>query len=50
VAWRVFSNWKLWSQFSELYDDIHWTTGEPWQEGSHLSIRAAKPIGKIFII
>ena len=45
MAWRVFSNWKLWPQFSELYDDIQWTKGEPWQEGSHLSIRAAKPIG-----
>jgi len=45
VAWRVFSNWKLWPQFSELYDNIQWTKGEPWQEGSHLSIRAAKPIG-----
>jgi DNA-binding NarL/FixJ family response regulator len=45
VAWRVFSNLQLWPQFSELYDDIHWTKGEPWQAGSHLSIRAAKPIG-----
>jgi DNA-binding NarL/FixJ family response regulator len=45
VAWKVFSNWELWKQFSEFYDDIHWTKGEPWQEGSRLSIRAAKPIG-----
>lgn len=44
LAWRIFSNWSLWPQFSELYADIHWTKGEPWQEGSHLSITAAGPI------
>jgi hypothetical protein len=44
-AWEVFSNWKLWPQFSELYSEIRWTTGEPWQEGSRLSIKAATPIG-----
>ncbi len=44
VAWQVFSNLKLWPQFSELYDDIRWTKGEPWQEGSRLSIRTRSPI------
>lgn len=45
VAWKVFSDWKLWLQFSELYAEIRWTRGEPWQKGSRLSIRIAKPIG-----
>jgi len=45
VAWEVFSDWKLWPQFSELYGEIRWTKGEPWQEGSRLSITAGKPIG-----
>jgi hypothetical protein len=45
VAWQVFSDWKRWPQFSELYHDIRWTKGEPWQEGSRLSIKAAIPIG-----
>ena len=44
VAWKVFSDWKLWPQFSDFYQDIRWTKGEPWQEGSRLSIVAAKPI------
>jgi hypothetical protein len=45
LAWKIFSNWKLWPQFSELYHEIRWTMGEPWQEGSRLSITAAKPLG-----
>ena len=45
VAWLVFSDWKRWPQFSELYQDIRWTKGEPWQEGSRLSIKASAPIG-----
>ena len=44
VAWEVFSNWNLWPQFSDHYHEIRWTKGEPWQEGSRLSIVTAKPI------
>ena len=44
-AWLVFSNWELWPQFSELYSDIRWTKGEPWQEGSRLSIKAIPLVG-----
>jgi len=44
LAWQVFSDCTLWPQFSELYKDIRWTKGEPWQEGSRLSIRASGPI------
>ena len=45
LAWEVFSDWTLWPQFSELYHEIRWTKGEPWQEGSRLSIKVAMPIG-----
>ncbi|HYM74601.1 MAG TPA: hypothetical protein VE377_01375 [Candidatus Dormibacteraeota bacterium] len=44
LAWKVFSNLELWPQFSELYQQIRWSKGEPWQEGSRLSIRTANPI------
>lgn len=44
IAWRVFSDWTLWPQFSDFYHEIRWTRGEPWQEGSRLSITTAKPI------
>jgi hypothetical protein len=45
LAWEVFSDWKLWPQFSEAYREIRWTKGEPWQEGSRLSIKASMPVG-----
>lgn len=44
LAWSIFSDWRLWPRFSELYTDIHWTKGEPWQPGSCLSITASGPI------
>lgn len=44
VAWQVFSDWNLWPKFSDHYGDIRWTKGEPWQEGSRLSIKAIKPV------
>jgi len=45
LAWQVFSDWGLWPRFSDLYEDIRWTQGEPWQEGSRLSIRTRPPMG-----
>jgi hypothetical protein len=44
VAWQVFSDWKLWPEFSELYKEICWTKGQPWQIGSRLSITVTKPV------
>jgi hypothetical protein len=44
LAWEVFSDWKRWPQFSDAYSDIRWTKGEPWQEGSRLTIKATKPL------
>jgi len=43
VAWQVFSDWTLWPNFSDFYQDIRWTQGEPWKEGSRLSITTARP-------
>ena len=39
----MFSDWTLWPKFSDYYDQIRWTQGEPWQEGSRLSITIARP-------
>jgi hypothetical protein len=43
-AWEVFSDCTLWPKFSDAYSDIRWTKGEPWQEGSRLSIKASWPL------
>jgi hypothetical protein len=44
LAWTVFSDWTLWPKFSSFYDEIRWTKGDPWQEGSRLTITTAFPI------
>lgn len=44
LAWQVFSDWTLWPQFSDYYENIRWTKGEPWHEGSRLSITSIRPI------
>ena len=44
LAWEIFSDWTLWPQFSEHYDTIRWTKGDPWREGSRLSITSRLPI------
>ena len=43
LAWQVFSDWTQWPHFSEFYEDIRWTKGEPWAEGSRLCIRGRPP-------
>lgn len=44
LAWEIFSDWTLWPRFADHYDTIRWTKGEPWQEGSRLSITTRLPI------
>jgi len=44
VAWELFSAWTRWPTFSDHYDTVRWTKGEPWQEGSRLRITTRLPI------
>ena len=44
MAWEIFSDWTLWPQFSDHYDTIRWSKGEPWHEGSRLTITSRLPI------
>src|SRR5438034_9968375 len=44
LAWRVFSNWKNWSSFSDIYDsEIEWK-GTPWTPGSRLYFEIVRPV------
>jgi hypothetical protein len=43
VAWKVFSDWKLWPSFSDIYRSIEWQ-GVPWETGSRLRIEIHKPL------
>lgn len=44
VAWKVFCDWELWPEFSDIYGEIRWVKGEPWQPGSRLAITVLAPI------
>jgi hypothetical protein len=44
VAWKVFSDWRLWRRFSDAYGDIRWLKGEPWTPGSRLKIEVVRPV------
>lgn len=44
LAWEVFSNWKRWHTFSNVYGTIEWAKGEPWQVGSRMSIEILQPV------
>jgi len=44
LAWRLFSNFRLWPQFSDSYGEIKWIAGAPWRKGSRLQIKILRPI------
>lgn len=44
VAWKVFSDWHRWPEFSNIYSDIRWSKGDPWQSGSRMTIEITRPV------
>jgi hypothetical protein len=44
LAWEIFSNWRRWHTFSNIYGRLEWTAGEPWSVGSRLSIEVVRPL------
>src|SRR5215472_3678693 len=44
LAWKVFSDWRRWSRFSDFYGNIRWLSGEPWMVGSRLQIELVRPV------
>jgi hypothetical protein len=44
LAWKMFCDFRLWPQFSNIYGDIRWTKGKPWTAGSRLKIEIIRPI------
>lgn len=47
LAWEIYTNWKLWNTFANIYGDLHWQSGNPWDVGSCLHIEIQKPIKTI---
>lgn len=43
LAWQVFSDYRLWPRFSDIYGAICWSKGKPWKPGSRLKIEIVRP-------
>ncbi len=43
LAWEVFSDWRLWPRFSDIYQNLRWV-GTPWEVGSRLRIDITEPL------
>lgn len=44
LAWEIFSNWRRWHTFANVYGRLEWVKGEPWTVGSRLSIEILQPV------
>src|SRR6202789_4164118 len=43
LTWEVYTNWKMWHTFANIYGRMHWQHGEPWSIGSRMEIEILKP-------
>jgi hypothetical protein len=43
LAWDVFSDWRRWNAFANIYGDIRWQDGQPWKIGSRMKIEVLRP-------
>jgi hypothetical protein len=44
LTWEIYRNWTLWNSFANIYGDLHWREGKPWEVGSRLQIEILKPL------
>src|SRR5260370_15338866 len=44
LAWEVFSNWRRWNEFANIYGEVAWREGKPWEAGSPLDIEVLEPV------
>jgi len=47
LAWKVFSNWRSWNQFANVYGDLRWREGKPWEAGSRMEIQLLHPVNVV---
>jgi hypothetical protein len=43
TAWQVYSNWNLWRNFANIYGELNWAEGKPWEVGSKMEIEILQP-------
>jgi len=43
-AWETYTNPQNWPSFANIYGEIKWVKGHPWQVGSKLEIEILRPV------
>lgn len=46
-AWEVFSDWHRWNHFADVYGEIRWRDGNPWEPGSRMQIELLRPVNAV---
>jgi len=44
LAWEIFSDYRRWNEFSNIYGQLNWSEGRPWEAGSRLEIEVLEPV------
>jgi hypothetical protein len=44
LAWKIYSDWKMWPNFANIYGNVSWSEGRPWEVGSRLAIEVVQPV------
>ncbi len=44
LAWEIFSTWRRWNEFANIYGGVSWREGRPWEAGSRLEIEILQPV------
>ena len=46
-AWEIFSDWRRWNNFANVYGELRWREGNPWEAGSRLQIELLRPVNAV---
>jgi len=44
LAWDVYMRWETWPTFANIYGDLRWRQGRPWEVGSRMDIEILRPV------
>ena len=44
MAWKLFSDFRFWPAFSDIYGAIQWSKGKPWTPKSRMRIEIVRPV------
>jgi hypothetical protein len=47
LAWKIFSDWRTWNHFANVYGEVRWREGKPWEPGSRMEIELLHPVNAV---